>query len=270
MSPSRPTRSNQKPNYGIDAPGLQRQFLIFGGVATVMMIIVLAIEGLPTYLQRGTALVSGLVAVYLFFMASLMWYSSRIWKVRNLQRMFGHLPEFQPNRILDVGCGRGMMAIEAARHYPDASVTGVDIWSSVDQSGNTPDTCLENSRLAGVEERVDVQTGDARDLPFKDSTFDLVVSHWVLHNLPSAADRKKAIEEINRVLADQGCLLLVDIDCIEEYWNSLTDLDWQPLQCIGPNAFERFAGRMSFGSFRPTAIVGVRPTSAGSLDKNLA
>ena len=246
-------------DYGIDAPRLHRQFLLYGATAMAAMVAVLSLDGLPSAVRLGLATASGLVAMYLLFMASLMWYCSRIWKIHNLRRLFNALPKISPDRVLDVGCGRGLMAIEAARRYPTATVTGIDIWSAEDQSNNTREACLENVKLAGVASRIEVQTCDARELSFDDQTFDLVVSHWVLHNLPSREDREQAIREIHRVLRDDGCLLLVDIECIDEYVEILSDTGWLYLKRVGPNAFERFAGRVSFGSFRPTAIVGARP-----------
>ena len=63
---------------------------------------------------------------------------------------------------------------------PYALVTGVDIWSTHDQSGNARDVTVHNASLEGVGDRVDLETGDMRALPFPDATFDLVVSSLAL------------------------------------------------------------------------------------------
>jgi len=51
-------------------------------------------------------------------------------------------------------------------------VTGVDIWSTADQSGNAKEVTLRNPRLEGVSDRVHIATADMRALPFADATFD--------------------------------------------------------------------------------------------------
>jgi ubiquinone/menaquinone biosynthesis C-methylase UbiE len=80
----------------------------------------------------------------------------------------------------------------------------VDIWQSKDQSGNHPEATYKNARLEGVADRVEVKNGDARQLPFEDGTFDVVVSSLVLHNIHDTTERKKAIQEIVRVLKGGG------------------------------------------------------------------
>lgn len=71
------------------------------------------------------------------------------------------------DEVLDIGCGTGTVAITAARR--GTRVTGVDI---------TPemlDQARKNAEIAGLE-GIDLQDGDARDLPFEDDAFDVVLS----------------------------------------------------------------------------------------------
>ena len=53
-------------------------------------------------------------------------------------------------RLLDVGCGRGMVLILAAKRLPAGRAVGVDLWSTVDQSGNREQATLRNAELEGV------------------------------------------------------------------------------------------------------------------------
>ena len=46
--------------------------------------------------------------------------------------------------------------------------TGIDLWSTHDQSGNARDVTLQNASLEGVQDRIDIETGDMRALPFAD------------------------------------------------------------------------------------------------------
>jgi SAM-dependent methyltransferase len=69
-------------------------------------------------------------------------------------------------QMLDVACGAGQFAAAAARR--GAAVTGVDI------AANLVAQAREHARAQGAEVRFD--EGDAEDLPYPDSSFDLVVS----------------------------------------------------------------------------------------------
>ncbi|MBS1838339.1 MAG: class I SAM-dependent methyltransferase, partial [Actinobacteria bacterium] len=78
--------------------------------------------------------------------------------------------------VLDVGCGRGMVLTAVAGRLTSGRATGVDIWSSHDQSGNDMTATSQNAELEGVSDRVVLETGDMRSLPFADSTFDVIVT----------------------------------------------------------------------------------------------
>ena len=74
-------------------------------------------------------------------------------------------------------------------------VTGIDLWSTHDQSGNSREVTLRNASLEGVATGSTIETGDMRALPFPDATFDLVVSSLAIHNIrverrPRAGDRR--------------------------------------------------------------------------------
>jgi ubiquinone/menaquinone biosynthesis C-methylase UbiE len=96
------------------------------------------------------------------------------------------------DRVLDVGCGTGVLAREAiTRVGSSGRVTGLD---------------LNEGMLAvaqRIEPHVEWRRGDAVDLPFDDGSFDVVVSQFVLMYLP---DRIAAIKEMKRVLAPEGRL----------------------------------------------------------------
>jgi ubiquinone/menaquinone biosynthesis C-methylase UbiE len=112
-------------------------------------------------------------------------------------------------RLLDLGCGRGAVLIEAARRLPTGRAVGADLWSR-DQSGNGPEATLANAAAAGVADRVEVHTADMTALPFADGCFDVVTSAMAIHNIRSPEGRYRAVDEAMRVLRPGGQLLVAD------------------------------------------------------------
>jgi SAM-dependent methyltransferase len=97
------------------------------------------------------------------------------------------------DRVLDVACGTGVVAITAARL--GARVTGLDL---------TPELLArarENSRIAEVE--VDWREGDVEKLPFADAFFDAVLSQYGHIFAPRP---ETAIAEMLRVLKPGGTI----------------------------------------------------------------
>lgn len=87
--------------------------------------------------------------------------------------------------ILDVGCAKGFLLHDFKQLMPDVTITGIDVSSYA----------VTNS-LEGVRPYLTVGSGE--DLPYADSSFDLVISINSIHNLP--IDRcRKALKEIQRV-----------------------------------------------------------------------
>ena len=66
---------------------------------------------------------------------------------------------------------------------------------------------LARSRAGAIERPVELEEGDAQDLPFADETFDTVVCTYSLCNVP---DEARTVSEMKRVLKPGGRLILVD------------------------------------------------------------
>lgn len=95
------------------------------------------------------------------------------------------------DRVLDVGCGPGIML--AAALARGARPTGVDV---------SPGMLAEARRLHPSVELVEA---DAADLPLPDVTFHAAVGNFVLNHLPAP---EKAVAEVARVLAPGGAVAL--------------------------------------------------------------
>lgn len=103
-----------------------------------------------------------------------------------------------------MGCGRGLLTVGAAHRLSRGRVVGVDIWQPGAVSGNRADSVLDNARIKGVNDRVEVEEGDARKLRFADRNFDVVVSNFVVHEMKTQSDREAMMREIARVFKPGG------------------------------------------------------------------
>jgi arsenite methyltransferase len=240
MSTSLKTNSEtalpSKVNYGLDAPIFQRSAL-FGGLAAVALGSVAARWALQHDSQAvfNFATPVAWTGLSFFLTGCVMFWGSKVGKLRLRDKIIASIPWRGDERVLDVGCGHGMMLLAAARHLTSGRAIGIDIWSQADQADNNPESTLANARLEGVADRVEVQNTDARSLPFPDSYFDVVVSSFVIHNLSGAADREQVMREIARVLKPGGQLAIADIRHTAQYQRTLRSLGWTGLRRWLPN-----------------------------------
>ncbi|MEW2316138.1 class I SAM-dependent methyltransferase [Streptomyces bauhiniae] len=104
--------------------------------------------------------------------------------------VLGLVGEWQ-GRLLDNGCGTGIVTRSIAGARPGLRVTGVDL---------TPAMVEKTAvRVPGA-----VVRGDGRRLPFADGVFDVVTSVWLLHLLDDPADLRAVLGECARVLRAGG------------------------------------------------------------------
>jgi SAM-dependent methyltransferase len=144
--------------------------------------------------------------------------------VRELDKALGRLPWVGDEAVLDVGGGGAALA--AARHATDGRLEIVE-----------PDA--------------------ARELEFRDESFDVVVSSRALHDIPHAAGRELAVRQIVRVLRPGGRVVIVDVAHTGEYVRTL--------QRTGMAGSRR--SRLRWSSFPPARVVEAtkprRPEGAG-------
>lgn len=149
-------------DYGIDAPGLIRMFYIVGIVALVLAL-VSGLSPWPGYPWGMVAAgVFGVASAYTLGMGSYMVYYSKVTKLGERDRLLDLIAWTGSESVLDIGCGRGLMLIGAAKRLTTGKAVGIDLWRAEDQSGNKPQETIENARLEGVVNRVEVQTSDMR------------------------------------------------------------------------------------------------------------
>ncbi len=106
--------------------------------------------------------------------------------------------------LLDVGCGTGTLAIEAARVAgPAGRVAGVD--PAPRQIARARSKAMRSGRP------VDFVSGVIEDVPFPDGSFDAVTSTLMLHHLP-VDTTARGLAEIRRVLRPGGRLVVADFN----------------------------------------------------------
>ncbi len=221
-------------NYGVDAPGVVATLSI-GGLACVLIGFLFRIFGGP---QDSVLVISVFVSSVLagggmLFVAAVMLWSSKYGKLLASRHLIRHLEIKDHENILDVGCGRGLLLIEAAKRLKSGKAIGVDRWQSRDLSGNKAEVALANARAENVAERVEIRTGDMRSLPIENEYVEIVVSSLAIHNIPTREGRIQAIEEIARVLKPEGRVALLDLHCTQEYAETLRRLGWSHVERSG-------------------------------------
>ena len=103
------------------------------------------------------------------------------------------------DKILDVGCGKAFLLYDLTQAAPGIEVAGIDISQyAIDH--------------AKEEVKPFLKQGHARELPWADGEFDLVISINTLHNLPNY-DLEKALKEFQRVGKKDRYI------CVESYRN---------------------------------------------------
>ena len=204
--------------YGYDAPYAPAVFAFISAATGVGAAFVFN-AGEPRAAAKLAA-----ISVFFFLQTLSYLYTTRRGKHIEWAAILDRLQLRGDEHVLDMGCGRGAVMIAVAHRLKTGHVTGIDIWSTRDQSGNRKEVTERNASLEGVADRVEVQTGDMRALPFPDSTFDLVVSSLAIHNIPNEADRRKAVAEGFRVLKPGGRVVVADIRATDLYEDALRTL----------------------------------------------
>ena len=87
--------------------------------------------------------------------------------------------------LLDVGCAKGFMLHDIAEAIPEITLKGIDV----------SEYAIANA-IEGM--KPNIQVADAKELPFEDNSFDVVISINTIHNLEKN-ELAKALQEIERV-----------------------------------------------------------------------
>ncbi len=112
-------------------------------------------------------------------------------------------------RILDAGCGLGFLVYVAAKCFPKAEVTGIDLFKHNSLAKMSIEKAEENMKSLGIASRTAFQKHDLSKPLRSDAEFDLVVSNLVFHNL--GKKRFQAYGHVFKALKPGGYFVIGDV-----------------------------------------------------------
>ena len=142
---------------------------------------------------------SGMVydrAVHIYAMAQLGPYNDDI-GASIIMWLKEKYPDFKPRRILDMGCSVGHSTIPYAEAFPDAKIYGIDVAA--------PMLRYAHARAESLNVPVHFSQQNAEETNFKSGSFDLIVSHILLHETSEKAIHN-IIKECHRLLKPGGMM----------------------------------------------------------------
>jgi SAM-dependent methyltransferase len=189
----------------------------------------------------GALLLSGLVC---WLGTGLTVWGERVGRFRLRDGLLGRVKLGGDEIVLDVGCGRGLLTVGAARQLTTGFVVGLDQWQWNDGApfSGGPEALFNNAQAEGVMERIVLKTADYGQLPYPAGSVDVVVSGWALHKIADRRGREQALREMARVLKPGGRLAILDDRGTSEYEDVLIELGLADVRRSGP----------AFLSLRPT------------------
>ena len=127
-------------------------------------------------------------------------YHPRFWQA-TVKRFRDYYRLADDASVLDVGCAKGFMLHDFKELMPNLTIAGIDV----------SQYAIEHAKESVGQF---LRIGNARDLPYNDNSFDLVISINTVHNLP-LKDCKQALREIQRV-SRADAFIMVDAWRTEE------------------------------------------------------
>lgn len=125
------------------------------------------------------------------------------------------MPDIQPKRILDLGCGIGTSTVPAAKAFPDAEVHGVDVGASILR--------YAHARAEHLGAAVHFSQQSAERTDFADASFDVVYSCVLFHETSQAAVMN-ILAESKRLLRPGGIAVHLEVPLLHDNSDPWTEL----------------------------------------------
>jgi demethylmenaquinone methyltransferase/2-methoxy-6-polyprenyl-1,4-benzoquinol methylase len=132
-------------------------------------------------------------------------------------------------KVLDICTGTATNAIRIAKQKPSTKVVGIDLSKDMLKIAQLK---IKNEGIKNIR----LKNMDATSLDFKDNVFDKVLISLILHELDEQL-AEKIVKEANRVLKDNGEIIVTEWEPSEESWRRLLFL---PIHMLEPKEYRVF------------------------------
>jgi arsenite methyltransferase len=200
-------------DYGIDAPGVIRNLALIGVACGV-------VAAFSPFRIHGSVIdLRGfwLPAIVFVVEAGLMLLYSLKGKFRHRDRMLTMANLRGDENVLDIGTGRGLLLVGAAKRLVTGRALGLDIWKTSDLSGNAREKTEQVLAQEGVADRCRLLERPAQETGLPDASFEVILSNLCLHNISAKGERDAACREIVRLLKPGGVAIISDFKNTGQY-----------------------------------------------------
>lgn len=202
-------------DYGVDAPEVTRMFFL------IAIPLIAAGAALTYFFTMTWAAWVGILLIVVAVAPLTLGIMMRLYgwrgKLRTRDWVLSRHAWRGDETVLDIGAGRGLMSIGAARSAPHGTVHAIDIWREEDLTDNGEAGLRKNISATGQQGIIQIHTMDARNMSFPDGSIDVILSLLCLHNIEDAKDRLDACREIARVLKPGGVAYIADYTATRSY-----------------------------------------------------
>lgn len=160
------------------------------------------------------------------------------------------------SRILDIGCGTGVLALAIKRQYPNLEVAGID---PDPKALARADRKAKHSQL-GVE----FTRAFAEELPYPDASFDRVASSFMFHHVPDGA-KAGMLREAYRVLRVGGSFHMLDVSRSDHTARSWFEKLHGSKAHLTQNADSQIVAMLHAAGFSDASIVNVSCIFVGTV-----